>query len=96
MKHFRTITLALLMASWAPSALALDEAVISTARELGEKGLAAYDAGRYDAAARLLLQAYRAVNGPHDCAQRCASASQTGQVGGRRRAVCASRALGIQ
>ena len=64
MKHFRSIALALLMASWAPSALALDEAVISTARELGEKGLAAYDAGRYDEAARLLLQAYRAVKVP--------------------------------
>jgi hypothetical protein len=64
MKHFHSIALALLVGSWAPSALALDEAVISTARELGEKGLVAYDAGRYDEAAQLLLQAYRAVKVP--------------------------------
>lgn len=64
MKACSTVVCALLLGLWSPAALALDESMLSTARELGEQGLAAYDAGRYDEAAQKLLQAYGAVKVP--------------------------------
>jgi len=64
MRIIGTVSLALVMSTWAASALGQDASAISTARELGQQGLEAYDAGRYDDAVQKLQQAYGVVRVP--------------------------------
>jgi hypothetical protein len=64
MHRFVAVACVSLTCLWTARALALDASIVSTARELGEQGLRAYDEGRYDEAASKLLQAYQAVKVP--------------------------------
>jgi hypothetical protein len=64
MSTVRAAFLLFLMQTWSLSAFAQDQSVLATARHLGEEGLSAYDAGRYDEAAEKLTNAYRAVKVP--------------------------------
>ncbi len=64
MRTIDAVALTLLLGTWSLRAFAQDESVVATARQLGEEGLSAYDAGRYDEAAQKLLRAYQAVRVP--------------------------------
>jgi hypothetical protein len=64
MNKFVTIVSLSLCCGWASHALALEAGIVSTARELGEQGLRAYDEGRYAEASLKLGQAYQVVKVP--------------------------------
>ena len=64
MRTIHAVSLALLLGTWSLSALGQDESAVATARQLGEEGLSAYDAGRYDEAAEKLVRAYQVVKVP--------------------------------
>lgn len=59
----RLVTLFFSMA-WSGLALGQDQNAIATARQLGEEGLHAYDAGQFEQAAHKLLSAYKIVKLP--------------------------------
>ena len=54
----------MLLGTWSLSAFGQNPSVVATARQLGQEGLSAFDAGRYDEAAQKLLNAYRAAKVP--------------------------------
>lgn len=64
MRILRSVALVLLSSLWSSVAFGEDESVVATARQFGEEGLAAYDAGRYDEATQKLIRAYQIVKVP--------------------------------
>jgi hypothetical protein len=64
MKTSGAVLSIILACAWVSPAFAVDDSIVSTARDLAEQGLRAYDEGRYDDAASKLLQSHHAVKVP--------------------------------